>query len=76
MDAIRESKRLMRGNKWRLFCLQFSFIGWDLLGAMTMGIAYLWVNPYRAAAEMAFYMDVTGRGQLRNYLPNYGAEFR
>src|SRR5699024_5555058 len=26
-DAMRESKRLMRGNKWRLFCLQLSFLG-------------------------------------------------
>lgn len=31
MDAIRESKRLMRGNIGRLFVLQLSFIGWYLL---------------------------------------------
>ena len=30
-DAITESRRIMNGNKWRLFCLGFSFIGWDLL---------------------------------------------
>jgi len=65
MDAMRESKRLMVGNKWRLFCLHISFIGWDLLASFTMGIAALWVNPYRLAAETAFYMDVTGRSQLR-----------
>ena len=29
--AIGESDDLMRGNKWRLFCLELSFIGWDLL---------------------------------------------
>lgn len=32
-DAITESRRIMDGNKWRLFCLQFSFIGWQLLCA-------------------------------------------
>ena len=31
MDAIRESKRLMKGNTGKLFLLQLSFIGWYLL---------------------------------------------
>lgn len=30
-EAITESRRIMNGNKWRLFCLGFSFIGWSLL---------------------------------------------
>lgn len=30
-EAITESRRVMNGNKWRLFCLGFSFIGWSLL---------------------------------------------
>ena len=30
-EAITESRRVMDGNKWRLFCLGFSFIGWSLL---------------------------------------------
>ena len=29
--AITRSRELMDGNKWRLFCLMFSFIGWELL---------------------------------------------
>lgn len=29
--AITRSRELMDGNKWRLFCLLFSFIGWELL---------------------------------------------
>ena len=62
MDAIRESKRLMHGNKWRFFCLGISFIGWALLSAMTFGIGSLWLNPYMNAAQAAFYMEVTGRG--------------
>ena len=33
-EAITESRRMMDGNKWRLFCLGFSFIGWDLLCAL------------------------------------------
>ncbi len=30
-EAITESRYIMHGNKWRLFCLEFSFIGWELL---------------------------------------------
>ena len=30
-EAITTSKELMKGNKWRLFCLYLSFIGWGLL---------------------------------------------
>ena len=35
-DAITESRRLMDGNKWRLFCLEFSFIGWWLLCSLPL----------------------------------------
>lgn len=30
-EAIAASKELMKGNKFRLFCLELSFIGWSLL---------------------------------------------
>ena len=30
-EAITESRRIMQGNKGRLFCLQLSFIGWEIL---------------------------------------------
>lgn len=33
-QAITESRRIMDGNKGRLFCLEFSFIGWSLLAAV------------------------------------------
>lgn len=65
MDAMRESKRLMQGNKWRLFCLDCSFWGWHILAMMTLLIGYLWLAPYINAAKAAFYLDVTGRPGLR-----------
>lgn len=37
-QCINESKRLMNGNKWRLFCIQFSFIGWSLLASVPSGL--------------------------------------
>lgn len=63
-EAIEQSKQMMTGNRWRLFCLQFSFIGWDLLCALTLGIGNLWLRPYKQAAEAAFYREVFGTEQV------------
>lgn len=60
MEAIEESKRMMATNKWRLFCLQLSFIGWWLLASIT-GIGVVFLLPYTQAANTAFYLDLTGR---------------
>lgn len=59
-EAIARSKEMMDGNRWRLFCLQFSFIGWGILCAFTCGIGNLWLVPYKQAAEAAFYREISG----------------
>jgi uncharacterized membrane protein len=59
-EAIAISRQIMSGNRFRLFCLQLSFIGWDILCALTLGIGHLWLTPYRQAATAAFYREVSG----------------
>ena len=59
-EALQQSKEMMYGNRWRLFCLEFSFIGWDLLASLTLGVGGLWLNPYKKAAEAAFYREISG----------------
>jgi len=66
VDAIEESKRLMIDKKWRLFCLQISFIGWWILASIT-GIGVVFLLPYTEAANAAFYLDLTGRLPLPAY---------
>ena len=61
-EAIARSKEMMSGNRWRLFCLHFSFIGWDILSSLTLGIGNLWLRPYKQAANAAFYREITGFG--------------
>ncbi|MCD8248949.1 MAG: DUF975 family protein [Lachnospiraceae bacterium] len=68
MEAISESKRLMRGNKWKLFTLDVSFIGWILLSDFTLGIASLWVNPYQEAARAAFYREISEQRYSRPHV--------
>ena len=62
-EAIAASKEMMRGNRWRLFCLGFSFIGWSLLCVLTLGIGTLWLRPYEEAAPAAVYRDLSGTAQ-------------
>lgn len=46
-QAVALSEKLTRGYKWKLFVLELSFIGWNLLSALTAGIlGLLYVNPY------------------------------
>ena len=57
-EAMKQSEHLMVGNKWRLFCLQFSFIGWIILSVFTLGFGFFFLVPYMTAAETAFYLDL------------------
>ncbi len=45
-ECIEESKKMTDGHKMDLFVLGLSFIGWALLGAVTLGIVYIWALPY------------------------------
>jgi len=65
-EAIERSKEMMSGNRFRLFCLHFSFIGWEILCAFTFGIGNLWLSPYRQAATAAFYREVSGTERMES----------
>lgn len=55
---IKKSVEMMRGNKWRYFCLQFSFIGWSYLTLLTFGLLSFYVLPYMTTATLFFYDDL------------------
>ena len=60
-DIVEESARLMLGNRWRLFWLPITFIGWAILATFTLGIGYLWLAPYMIVTLICFYEDLAGR---------------
>ena len=69
-EAIKASMRLMDGHKMDLFILGLTFIGWQILACLTMGIGFLFLNPYMNAAYAAFYRSIsTGRQEARAYAP-------
>ena len=61
MEASRRSKAMMRGHKWRYFCLLCRFLGWGVLCIFTLGIGYLWLFPYVGTSIACFYNDLKGR---------------
>ena len=60
-ECLDASKKMMEGNKWQLFCLDFSFIGWYFVGALCLGIGVFWVEPYHALARANFYMALKAK---------------
>ena len=58
-EVMMGSKAMMEGNRWRLFCLQFSFIGWMILSSLTFGLGNLALRPYQEASYAAFYREVS-----------------
>ncbi len=57
-ECLAESARLMRGHKWRAFCMDLVMFLWSLVGSCVCGIGTLWVAPYREAAMANFYEDL------------------
>lgn len=60
-DAFKKAKEMMNGNKWRLFKLNFSFIGWNLLAVLTCGIGVFFLVPYINAANAEFYVELKNK---------------
>lgn len=57
-DAITKSREMMRGHKWKLFCLDLSFIGWYIVGCLCFGVGLLWVAPYHEMSRAHFYQEL------------------
>lgn len=56
--ALDESRRLMYGNRGKLFALDLSFIGWYILGGILLGVGTFFVVPYHEMARAHFYLDL------------------
>ncbi len=54
-EILSESRRLMKGLKWRFFVQRISYFGWYLLEYVTSGIASVWVTPYVLTGDAIFY---------------------
>ena len=57
-DAIKMSKEMMNGNKWKAFLTDTTFFGWEILNILTLGLAGLYYSPYYMATYAALYTEL------------------
>lgn len=60
VDIFKESFKMMKGNKGRLFALIMSFMGWIVLSLFTLGTLLIWVAPYLQMALTEYYRNING----------------
>lgn len=71
LDAITLSRQMMNGHKWECFVLELTFIGWELLGMVTLGITKVFFsNPYKVSTMCEYYSDIRSLA-IENKIPNY-----
>lgn len=56
--ALKLSIQMTRGNKFRIFILDLSFIGWLLLGTLALFVGVLFVLPYINATNAELYLTL------------------
>ena len=70
-DAFFLSKQLMNKNKWRVFLLDCSFLGWKILSILTLGILdFIFVNPYITGCKAELYASLR-RDYVLSRSPRY-----
>lgn len=68
-EAITLSRKMMDGHKWECFVFELSFVGWQILGILTMGLFNLfYTNPYKTACFTGYYARLRSEA-LRDRLP-------
>ncbi len=61
VDALKKSREMMKGNKWKCFLYDLSYIGWYILAILTCGILnFFYVSPYKYNADAALYKEIKG----------------
>ena len=64
-DAFAYSRMMMKGQKWKTFVLDLSFLGWRILSAMTFGVlGIFFVEPYSRLTSAALYRRLRGLDQI------------
>ena len=59
LEAITLSRQMMKGHKWQCFVFELSFLGWDLLGLVTVGLTdILFTSPYKVASFCEYYVQL------------------
>ena len=75
MEALNMSKAQTRGHKWELFVLDLSWIGWNILCALTLGILSIWITPYIQQTDIGYFQAIKEMSGI-GYQPPRDDQFR
>jgi hypothetical protein len=76
--AFELSRRMTQGEKWEIFVMELSFIGWYVLCAFPCGIGFYFLMPYIEASRAELYevmrekahgLGFSDFGELPGYMP-------
>ncbi len=73
-EALNMSKAQTRGYKWQLFVLDLSFLGWNILCALTLGILSIWIMPYIQQTDIGYFEEIKRRSGV-GYMPTGDGQF-
>lgn len=70
-EVFARSKQMMKGNKWKTFILDLSFILWEILSTITFGLLdILYVNPYKIATSVELYKTLKENNNVKELSKN------
>ena len=61
LEALRLSRRMMKGHKWEAFLLEMSLLPWVALSIVSGGlVGMIFYNPYRESVLAEYYVCIRG----------------
>ena len=57
-NALLKSKKMMEGNKWKLFKIILRILLLAIVCILTLGIGFIWLAPYQNAVYAKFYNTI------------------
>lgn len=66
--AMSISKIITRGNKWNIFVMYLSFLGWDILSIFTFEILQIWIKPYKTMTFINAYHAMLKNALEQGYI--------
>ena len=65
--ALTMSRKMMNGHKWEAFVLELSFLPWNILNILTLGLlGVFWLNPYKEATRAEYYVSLREKAKEEN----------
>lgn len=67
LEAINLSRKMMNHHKWECFVLELSYIGWFILGILTLGLTEIFYsNIYKVATLTEYYTELRKLAKEQN----------